>query len=96
MGVPFVTVAGDRYMARMGLGLLTEVGLGELVARSTEEYVELAVRAARDRPGLAALRTSLRDRVAASRLADAPRFARALEAAYRGMWQAWCTTPAPP
>lgn len=95
MGVPFVTLAGDRYMARMGLGLLTEVGLGELVARSPDEYVELAVRLAGDRPRLAALRASLRDRVAASLPGDAPRFVRTLETAYREMWHAWCRAPAP-
>jgi hypothetical protein len=71
MGVPFATLAGDRYMARMGLSLLEQVGLGEFVARTPDEYVELAVRVGRDQGRLGALRASLRDRVASSPLVDA-------------------------
>ena len=93
MGVPFVTLAGDRYMARMGASLLEQVGLGEFVARTPDEYVERAVRVARDRDGLGALRASLRARVAASPLVDAQGFVAGLEAAYRGMWRAWCADP---
>lgn len=94
MGVPFVTLAGDRYMARMGLSLLEQGGLGEFVARSPDEYVELALRVARDRGRLGALRVSLRDRVAASPLLDARGFVTGLERAYRAMWRAWCADPA--
>jgi predicted O-linked N-acetylglucosamine transferase (SPINDLY family) len=93
MGVPFVTLAGDRYMARMGASLLEQVGLGEFVARSPDEYVERAVGVARDRARLGALRASLRDRVAASPLLDAQGFVTGLEAAYRAMWRAWCADP---
>jgi protein O-GlcNAc transferase len=93
MGVPFVTLAGDRYMARMGLSLLEQVRLGEFVARTPDEYVELAVRVGRDRSRLGALRASLRDRVAASPLLDAQEFVTGLEAVYRAMWRAWCADP---
>lgn len=93
MGVPFVTLAGDRYMARMGASLLEQVGLGEFVARTPDEYVERAIRVARDRDRLGALRATLRARVAASPLIDAQEFVASLEAAYRGMWRAWCEDP---
>ncbi len=93
MGVPFVTLAGDRYMARMGLSLLEQVGLGEFVARTLDAYVELAARVAGDRGRLGALRASLRARVAASPLLDAQGFVTGLEAAYRAMWRAWCEDP---
>jgi predicted O-linked N-acetylglucosamine transferase (SPINDLY family) len=93
MGVPLVTLAGDRYMARMGLSLLEQVGLGEFVARTPDEYVELAVRVGRDQGRLGALRASLRDWVAASPLLDAQGFVTGLEAAYRAMWRAWCADP---
>ena len=39
---------------------------------------------------LAELRTTLRPRMQASPLMDAPRFARHIEIAYRTMWRAWC------
>jgi predicted O-linked N-acetylglucosamine transferase (SPINDLY family) len=93
MGVPFVTLAGDRYMGRMGRSLLEQVGLGDFVARTPDEYVERAVGVARDRGRLGALRASLRDRVAASPLLDAQGFVTGLEAAYRAMWRAWCEDP---
>jgi predicted O-linked N-acetylglucosamine transferase (SPINDLY family) len=93
MGVPFVTLAGDRYMARMGATLLEQVGLGEFVARTPDEYVGLAVDVARDRGRLGALRATLRARVAASPIVDARGFVTGLEAAYRGMWRAWCEDP---
>jgi predicted O-linked N-acetylglucosamine transferase (SPINDLY family) len=98
MGVPFVTLAGDRYMARMGASLLGAAGLPELVARTPDEYVALATRLAADRSRLAALRGGLRERLAASPLMNAPEFTRNVERAYREAWRTWCergrTTPA--
>ena len=90
MGVPFVTLAGDRYMGRMGASLLNAAGLGELIAHTPEEYVALAARLADDRSRLAAMRSSLRERLAASPLMNAPEFVRNVERAYRQMWQTWC------
>jgi predicted O-linked N-acetylglucosamine transferase (SPINDLY family) len=89
MGVPFVALSGDRYMARMGVSLLTSVGLGKLVAGSPDEYVALACKLASDPPHLAAIRGSLRERMANS-IGDGARFTRNLESAYREMWRRWC------
>jgi protein O-GlcNAc transferase len=90
MGVPVVTLAGDRHAARVGASMLARVGLGDLVAASPEAYVEAAARLAADRPALARLRADLRGRIANSPLCDGPRFTRELEAAYRTMWREWC------
>jgi protein O-GlcNAc transferase len=90
MGVPAVTLAGDHYPGRMGVTHLTAVGLSDLIARTTKEYVEKAVALALDPDRLADLRRDLRGRMRASPLCDAPRFARALEGAYREMWRSWC------
>jgi predicted O-linked N-acetylglucosamine transferase (SPINDLY family) len=95
MGVPFVTLSGDRYMARMGASLLAEVGLEEFVARTADDYVAVATRAARAPERLATLRGAMRDRLSASPLLDGGGFVRALEAAYRAIWRAWCRDPAP-
>ena len=43
MGVPFITLAGRTHVERVGVSLLTRIGLEELVARDEEEYVALAV-----------------------------------------------------
>jgi protein O-GlcNAc transferase len=89
MGVPVVTLAGERFCARMGLSLLENVGLPELVARTADDYVRIAQELAGDLPRLAALRASLRARMASSPICDAPRAARELERAYCAMWDAW-------
>jgi protein O-GlcNAc transferase len=90
MGVPVVTLRGDRHAGRVGASLLTQVGLTDLIADSPEAYVETAVALAGDPARLAELRHSLRPRMVASPLCDAPAFARKIEAAYRTMWQRWC------
>ena len=87
MGVPVISLAGEMPVSRGGLSLLSNVGLPELVAFSEEEYVRLAVELACDLPRLAALRAGLRERLRASPLMDAPRFARSVEAALRAMWR---------
>lgn len=89
MGVPLVTLRGDRPPARAGASLLTSVGLGDLVARTVDEYVQLVVQLAADLPRLAAIRESLRPRMMAT-LCDGVAFTRDLEAAYREMWKTWC------
>jgi predicted O-linked N-acetylglucosamine transferase (SPINDLY family) len=90
MGVPIVTLRGRRTVSRQTLGLLSQLGLTQLVADSPQHYVELASALAADLPALAAMRAGLRLRMAASPLCDAGSFTRGLEAAYRAMWRAWC------
>jgi len=92
MGVPALTLPGEVPASRAGLSLLSTVGLREFVASSEEDYVRIAVELAGDLPRLAELRATLRARMQASPLMDAPRFARNVEAAYRSMWRAWCAT----
>jgi predicted O-linked N-acetylglucosamine transferase (SPINDLY family) len=90
MGVPVVTLVGQTVVGRAGLSQLTNLGLPELIAEAPEQYVQIAADLARDLPRLAELRRTLRGRMEASPLMDAPRFARNIEAAYRQMWRNWC------
>ena len=90
MGVPVVTVpTGPLPFARHGLAFLTALGLPELVARDEGDYVAIAVALPRDPARLAALRGSLRARMAASPLCDGPRFARHFADGLRTMWRDW-------
>lgn len=89
MGVPFVTLPGDMLVSRMGKAILDNVGLSELVAADADTYVDLAVALAQDRERLKTLRMGLREKMRSSPLMDAPRMARSLEGAFRGMWQRW-------
>ena len=90
MGVPVVSLAGNTAVSRAGSTLLTNAGLEKLVARSAEQYVELAAGLIRDTTGLAALRRELRGRLESSPVMDARPFARDLEAAFVTVWRAWC------
>jgi predicted O-linked N-acetylglucosamine transferase (SPINDLY family) len=90
MGVPVVTLAGERSVSRAGLSVLNNLGLQELVTFTEDEYVDAAANLANDLPRLAELRRTLRSRMENSVLMDGPRFARQIETAYRAMWQQWC------
>ena len=90
MGVPVVTLAGRTGVGRSGVSILRNLGLPELIAQTPEQYVQIADALANDLPRLKELRSTLRARMQASPLMDAPRFARNIEAAYRQMWRNWC------
>jgi predicted O-linked N-acetylglucosamine transferase (SPINDLY family) len=92
MGVPVVTLAGKTVVGRAGVSQLTNLGLTELIARTPQEYIEIAAQLAGDLLRLAELRRTLRDRMRASPLMDAPGFTRGIESAYRKMWKTWCAT----
>ena len=86
MGVPVITLAGDRHASRVGVSLLECVGAGELVAHSGPDYVAQAVSLARDPARLGQWRGVLRGRMMATVLTDHRRFTRQLEDAYREMY----------
>ena len=89
MGVPVVTLAGERFIERLSASMLSAVGLEELIATSPQDYVDKAVALAGDVARRRALRATQRERMAASPLCDGRGLAQALETAYRGMWRAW-------
>jgi protein O-GlcNAc transferase len=94
MGVPALTLAGEHFLARQGVGLLMNAGLPEWVAADLQDYVARAVAHANDLQALAALRSGLRQQVLASAIFDAPRFASHFETALRDMWRTWCAAHA--
>ena len=73
MGVPVVTLAGDRHCSRVGCSLLTNVGHPEWIARDWDAYVDIAVRLSADPAQLARLRRSLRGEMSDSVLCAASR-----------------------
>jgi predicted O-linked N-acetylglucosamine transferase (SPINDLY family) len=92
MGLPVVTFAGASYLSRSSAGILTHVGLSELVGNSADEFVDIAVNLAKDLTKLAALRSTLRERMRQSPLMGGFRFARDVEREYRAAWKRWCGT----
>jgi predicted O-linked N-acetylglucosamine transferase (SPINDLY family) len=90
MGVPVITLAGRTAVGRGGVSILSNLGLTELIARTPEQYVDLAVAWGEDQARLAELRAGLRPRMQSSPLADGKQYAAGVEAAFRGMWETWC------
>jgi predicted O-linked N-acetylglucosamine transferase (SPINDLY family) len=90
MGVPVITCVGHTVVGRAGLSQLSNLGLPELAGWDDAEFIRIASELANDTARLADLRASLRARMQASPLMDAPRFARNIEAVYRDVWQKWC------
>jgi protein O-GlcNAc transferase len=86
MGVPVVTLAGDRHASRVGASLLTKAGLPELVTASEEDYLATAQGLAGDAKKLAGLRHDLRTRLIASPLLDRKRFAQSFAEAMHLIW----------
>lgn len=96
MGVPVVTLRGDRFVSRMGESIMMNLGLEECVTNNKEDYIAKAIALASDLPRLTELRGRLRSQLLDSPLCDAPGFTHDLEAAYRRMWETWCQTQMPP
>lgn len=91
MGVPVITLAGRCHAGRVGVSLLTAMGLSELIAESPEHYQDIVLRLASERDRLGVLRATLRERMHADGLCDHLAFARKIEGVYRDMWRLKCS-----
>jgi predicted O-linked N-acetylglucosamine transferase (SPINDLY family) len=92
MGVPTLTMSGKNFLSRQGVGLMMNSGFPEWVALDSDDYLARAVSHATNLESLSRLRANLRQRVLASPIFDAPRFAHNFEEAMRGMWKKWCNS----
>ncbi|MCC6417945.1 MAG: hypothetical protein IT429_06800 [Gemmataceae bacterium] len=95
MGIPVVTLLGQRVPGRVSASLLTTLGLSGLVAETPDEYVGIAARLAADLDRLARERATIRDRLLSSPLGDARQYAGAVEDVYRDLWRRWCAAQEP-
>ncbi|MBQ3726242.1 MAG: hypothetical protein II902_04140 [Selenomonadaceae bacterium] len=83
MGVPVVSIFGDRHGSRFGLSILKNVGLEELAVNSFDEYIARAVMLAGDWELLTLLRKNLRPMMKKSPLMDSKNYLREIQAAFR-------------
>lgn len=90
MGVPVISLVGKHHMSRVGLSILTRLGLEFFAASTPEEYVAKACALAAKPEALAKIRASMRARMAASPLCNRDKFVSNVEQAYRKMWHRWC------
>ena len=89
MGVPVISLYGQRHGTRFGYSLLMNIGVGELAAATPEDYAAKAVALARDPALREGLHQRLRGMMQASPVMDGRGYTREVEAAYERMWQAW-------
>lgn len=87
MGVPVVTVIGERGVTRSTASLLTACGLGEWIAPSPDDFADTLLARIADEGAVATLRAGLREHLQGSPVMDGAGFTRALESLFRDAWR---------
>ncbi len=94
MGVPVVAKLGKTAPSRLSGAILTSIGMGDWVTPTADDYAARAVRFATQPDHLATLRRELPARIAACPSGNGALYTRAVERAYRSMWESYCRKPA--
>jgi predicted O-linked N-acetylglucosamine transferase (SPINDLY family) len=89
MGVPVITLLGDRMSSRITATIVNAVGHPEWIARSEADYVDKVVAFAHDVEQRKVLRAGQREQMARSPLCDARGLAMLLEQSYAEMFERW-------
>ncbi len=79
MGVPVVTLSGDRFNSRLAASYLTALGREEWITRNRQAYISIAKSLAESTAVRRAFRRSARDEMMKSPIMDYSQFARAWE-----------------
>ncbi len=87
VGLPLVTLMGETFPARVAAGLLRTMNLPELVAETSDQYVELVLDMAKNPKKLASIKKKILKNKETSPLFDTVLFARDLEKLYQAMWK---------
>jgi predicted O-linked N-acetylglucosamine transferase (SPINDLY family) len=90
MGVPYITMTGERSISRGGSSILSNLGLSEMIASTPSDFIAKARKLANSPSMLRELRASLRDRLNRSPLMDIGGFTHDIEQLYRNCWREWC------
>lgn len=82
MGVPVISLYGERRGSRFGLDILSQIGMQELAADTLDTYIEKAVSLAQEKKVLSWLHQQLRQKMLTSPLMDSQGYMRHLEREY--------------
>jgi len=89
MGVPVVAKLGPSHPSRLSGAILSAVGMHEWVADSIDQYYAIALKYAAMPELLKTLRHELPTRITMSPAGNSVAYTKAVEAAYRGMWETY-------
>ena len=89
MGLPVITLVGDRHNSRFGYSLLHNMGLDELCTFSEEEYIQKAIDLANDWDKVRDYHLTLRRRMEISPIMNDVIYMGEVEAAYEKIFHAW-------
>ena len=85
MGVPVISLLGDRFITRMGGSITAQIGLNHVLADTPKEFFSHATSLATNINYLQELRSSLRKKISNSLLCDGITYTQNLETAYQKM-----------
>jgi len=87
MGVPTITLKGNKHSNRVGASIMTHVGLEEFIAENEQDYINTAKNLSNHTENLAKIRSGLRQQMKNSPLCDDKLFARSIEKVYIDLWE---------
>ena len=90
MGVPVITLTGDRFCGRHATAHVRAAGYPQWAVANETAFVDLAISLTSDLNALASLRRDIRKTTAASPLCDVSGFSKAFYALLRTEWQSVC------
>lgn len=90
MGVPVVTLTGDRFSGRHATAHLKAAGFGQWAAGDESTFIQTVQALAADSLRLSALRRQVRKQILASPLCDGAQFADHFYGLLRDAWSATC------
>jgi protein O-GlcNAc transferase len=90
MGVPVITLPDETFASRHTLSHLTNLGLSDMVAQNSCDYIDIAVKLANDVNRLRKIRFGLRLKMSQSPLCDGETFATDFNYAMWQIWKEWC------
>jgi predicted O-linked N-acetylglucosamine transferase (SPINDLY family) len=90
MGVPVITLFGDRHAGRMVSSVLYNCGMADWIVYSKEDYVQKAISVANNIESIDCVRKNLRSVMRSSVLLDGKKYTENLEMQYRRIWKDHC------
>ena len=86
MNTPIITLAGTTYVSRVGVSLLSNLGLEKYIAYSIDEYIQKVIDLAHNESELKLLHQILRIKMLNSDLANTISFTHNIENAYKDIY----------